>query len=98
MIKPRGVDLGIFFWEFLYLSFAVTRLKIGLIEKMRKNDIEIAQNGLPSPMKPHGHTKCLKIKVPVDPIKRRLQNKNLAYIKKDKIWQLTEARDQGTFF
>ena len=42
MIKPRGVDL----------SFAITRLKIGFIEKMRENDIEIAQNSLPSAREP----------------------------------------------
>ena len=38
--------------EFFYLSFAVTRLKIGFIEKMQKNDIEIAQNGPPCPRPP----------------------------------------------
>ena len=37
--------------EFLYLSFVITKLKIGLVEKMRKNDIDFAQNG---PREPPG--------------------------------------------
>ena len=39
-------------WESLYLSFAITRLKIGLTEKMRKIDKKISQNGLPNPREP----------------------------------------------
>ena len=61
--------------EFLYLSFAVTRLKIGLIEKMRKNDIGFAKNGFPCPM---------KVKVPPESIKYRLQNRNWSCRKKIK--------------
>ena len=54
VIKPRGVGLGKTIKKSLfgifYLSFAVTRLKIGLIEKKcEKNDIGFVQNGFPSP-------------------------------------------------
>ena len=65
--KPSG--------EFLYLSFAVTRLKI-YIKNIQKNDIEIAQKSLPSPRKPPGGISSLQLKVPLEPIKHRLQNRN----------------------
>ena len=70
--KPSG--------EFLYLSFAVTRLKI--YKKYKKNDIEIAQNSLPSSRKPPGGISSLQLKVPLEPIKHRLQNRNWSCEKK----------------
>ena len=46
----KKTPLGIFF---LYLTFAITRLKIELIEKCEKTTF-LAQNGFPSPREPHG--------------------------------------------
>ena len=37
--------------EFLHLSFVITKLKIGLVEKMKKTEIDFAQNG---PREPPG--------------------------------------------
>ena len=61
-------------------------MKIELIERMQKNDIEIGQNGSPSSREPPGeHTPCLQIKVPPEPIENRLQSRNWSRRKKDKI-------------
>ena len=52
ILKPRGVDLGVYgqktLWEFLYLSFAVTRLKIGPIEKMQKMALKLHKTAYPA--------------------------------------------------
>ena len=60
------------FGEFLYLSFAVTRLKIGLTEKnAKKRHWFLHKTVSPALGGPRGHTLYLKIKVPPKPIKHR---------------------------
>ena len=100
VIKPRGVNLGKK-WknpsgEVLYLSFAITRLKVGLAKKnaeMRKTTSFFAQNGFPSIREPPG-TYLIFPNQCATPIKLQLQNRNLFCKKKIKF---ANRLDQGFF-
>ena len=68
---PRGI--------YVYLLFAITKLKIEPIGKMRKIDMKIVQNGLLSPI---GNSSGACLMLPSEPIKHCSHNKNWSCIKR----------------